>query len=410
MASIDSFFGCHAVCLGGLALVSKPKFCLGAPWCACTGQLPIIFMQILENVILAPYTTFKIGGPARWFCDVQSIEDAEEALAFARKTGLEIFILGGGSNLLISDRGFNGLVMRVLLKGKSLQREDSESAYIKIAAGENWDSVVAWTVDNGWWGAENLSHIPGSCGAIAVQNVGAYGQEASRLIQAVRVLDTQNLAVKDLANPECGFSYRHSIFNSEQKGRYIILDIVLKLSKQPQPLLGYRDIEARFKDRQPDLRAIREAVIDIRNAKYPFPSAAKNGNAGSFFKNLQLPVAEYETFLEKVAHEFGRLAAEALDKKKFPDGPGSLKLPAAAIIDLCGLKDLSNRGAKINHNQPLVIINETGQASASDVLGLAGQVVTEVWRKLGVKLSVEPVLLGFDPEETAALFELSPKA
>lgn len=362
-------------------------------------------MRLEENILLAPYTTFKIGGPARWFCNAQNVKDVEEALAFAKKNRLEIFILGGGSNLLVSDRGFNGVVIRILLKGRNIEYQDDRNVFIKIAAGENWDSVVDWSVNNGWWGAENLSHIPGSCGAIAVQNVGAYGQEASRLIESVEVLDTRSFEIKHLTNEECRFSYRRSVFNSEEKGRYVILHVILKLSKQPIPLLDYHDLQIKFKDKKPNLNAIREAIIDIRNAKYPFPSVAKNGNAGSFFKNLQLPVAEYEKFLGRVAREFGRLAAETLDKKKFPDGPGSLKLPSAAIIELCELKDMSVGGAKINHNQPLVIINETGRATASDVLELAKLVATKVWQRLGVRLRAEPVFLGFNSNETAVLVE-----
>ncbi|MCL5008871.1 MAG: UDP-N-acetylmuramate dehydrogenase [Patescibacteria group bacterium] len=356
-------------------------------------------MDILENVPLAPYTTFKIGGPARWFCEASSLEEIKTALSFAQLRQLPVFVLGGGSNLLVSDQGFEGLVLKINLLGKEKIKQDESGVWLKVASGENWDQVVSWAVERGWWGAENLSHIPGSCGAIAVQNVGAYGQEASRLVESVVVYDTASQSLVELKNAACGFAYRRSIFNGSQKGRYIILYLTLRLSLLPAPILEYRDLKERFAGHLPGLEEIRAAIIKIRNSKYPFPHEAKNGNAGSFFKNLSLGQPEYADLLGKVGAAFGADQAISLDRKKFADGEGKVKLPAAALIELCGLKDLKYGGAKINHAQPLVIVNDTGLATASDVLHLAGKVVSVVRQTLGLNLDLEPILLGFAAEQ-----------
>ena len=356
-------------------------------------------MKFLENVPLAEYTTFKIGGPARWFCEVKTPEETAEAFDFAHKRNLPTFILGGGSNLLVSDRGFNGLVVKVCFKGREIIEEAAEAVKINVAAGEQWDEIVDWAVKNGWWGLENLSHIPGSCGAIAVQNVGAYGQEASKVLVSVSVFDTLSRKLSELANSECQFGYRSSIFNKQDRGRYVIFSVTLALSKKPVPILQYRDLAKAFAGKSPSLEEIRQEIIKIRDLKYPFPVKAKNGNAGSFFKNISLGAGEYKGLISRASEVFGEDQAETLEKKTFKEQNGMFKVPSAALIELCGLADLSAQGAKINHNQPLVIVNESGKASAEDVLNLAKKVIGTVFQKLAVKLRIEPILLGFSEEE-----------
>ncbi|MCL5774687.1 MAG: UDP-N-acetylmuramate dehydrogenase [Patescibacteria group bacterium] len=356
-------------------------------------------MEILENVPLAGYTTFKIGGPARWFCEVKTPEETAEAFEFAHRQKTPVFVLGGGSNLLVSDRGFDGLVTKVCFKGKEILEENSEAVKIKVAAGENWDEIVEWTVKNGWWGLENLSHIPGSCGAIAVQNVGAYGQEASRVLVSTSVFDTTSKRFLELINSECQFGYRSSIFNKQARGRYVIFSVTLALSKKPTPILEYRDLVRAFAGKNPALAEIRQEIIKIRNLKYPFPVKAKNGNAGSFFKNINLDETGFNDLLARASASFGENAAQTLDKKTFRENNSHFKVPSAALIELCGLADLNVDGAKINHNQPLVIVNESGRASAKDVLSLAKEVIDSVLKTFGVKLQVEPILLGFSSEE-----------
>lgn len=314
--------------------------------------------------------------------------------------------MGGGSNLLIADSGFSGLVIRVVNRGIEMlveEKNDSpDEILLKVASGENWDSVVDFAVKNNWWGMENLSHIPGSTGAIAVQNVGAYGQEAKNLIESVTVFDKQTHQILSLNKTDCGFSYRRSIFNSTEKGRYIIFEILFRLSKNPLPILNYRDLAQKFANIKPSLLEIRHAIIEIRNKKFPFPTQAKKGNAGSFFKNIILNQEEFLVLKNRLQKEFGQEAAEKLEQKKFTEA-NSIKVPTAFLLDICGLKDFAFGGAAINKNQPLVIINQTGKATASDVLNLAKQVKKTAQEKLGINIHIEPELIGFSDSDLKEL-------
>jgi len=352
-------------------------------------------MEIKENILLAPYTTFKIGGPAKFFCVTENEQDLRQAMEFAKKEKLQTLFMGGGSNMLVSDKGFDGLVIKVDLKGIETMQHGGNEVLLKAAAGENWDNFVKMTVENAWWGLENLSHIPGNTAAVAVQNVGAYGQEAKNVIEAVEVYDTQDGKIKVLKNKDCEFGYRSSIFNSREKGRYIILFITFRLLKNPQPILSYRDLKNKFDSVEPTQQEIRQAVIQIRNKKFPFPTEAKNGNAGSFFKNVILNSREYSQLLIKMELSLGKPASTALEQRKFLQTDGSIKIPTAFLLDVCGLKDLENGGAAINHSQPLVIINKTGNATAQDVLNLANKVRQTVLDKTGIQLELEPDLVGF---------------
>lgn len=362
--------------------------------CQTAAHHPNILMQIKKNILLAPYTTFKIGGPAGFFCVVNNQFDALEAYEFAEKENLKTFVLGGGSNLLISDEGYDGLVLKVENRGIEILAEDEKSVTLKVASGEVWDEFVKFVVRNNWWGVENLSHIPGSTGAIAVQNVGAYGQEAKNVIDSVVVFNRQTHEIQSIKAADCGFSYRASIFNTTQKGKYIIFNIVFRLSKIPKPILSYRDLQLKFEGQDPSLNEIRDAVIVIRDKKFPFPTRAKKGNAGSFFKNPLLVNSKYDELSRNIKKTFGDAKAGELEKKKFED-QGQIKVPAAFLIELCGLKNLENGGAAINQNQPLVIINKSGMATAADVLALANRVKSEVLAKTGIELVFEPELIGF---------------
>ncbi len=381
-------------------------------------------MQIKENILLAPYTTFKIGGPARWFCIVRDQFDALQAYEFAKEKNLQTFVLGGGSNVLINDKGFNGLVIKVENSGievitptlPSRPRSASDEwrdpstrpqvhsgslgmgdgkVLLKVASGEVWDKVVDFAVKNKWWGIENLSHIPGSTGAIAVQNVGAYGQESSKVIESVTVFDKETHQILNFKTADCQFEYRKSIFNSSQKGKYIIFNIVFKLEKNGKANLSYRDLAYIFKNQTPDLEDVRKAVINIRDKKFPFPTSAKKGNAGSFFKNPVLDESSYQLLKNVIQSNFGIEKVGDLENKQFSEN-GQIKVPAAFLIDLCALKNQEMGGAAINQNQPLVIINKSGEATASDVLSLANLVKEIVFKKTGIILQFEPELIGFD--------------
>lgn len=359
-------------------------------------------MEIKENILLAPYTTFKIGGRAVYFCVVKTASDAKKALSFAKKRRLNMFILGGGSNILVSAKGFKGLVMKMENKGIKVVRKNDKSVTLKVAAGETWDKVVKFAVKKNLWGIENLSHIPGNVGAIAVQNVGAYGQEAATVIKSVSVLDCNTLQILELKNEKCYFAYRKSIFNSSSKDRYIIFYITIVLNTEAKPCLEYRDLKNRFRTHIPPIDKIRQAIIEIRDKKYPFPTEAKEGNAGSFFKNPILDEQAFQSLKALIASGFSRQTAETLEAKVFRE-ENKIKISAAFLMEICGLKDVQEGGAKINHNQPLVIINESGRATAGDILRLAEKVIRTVYRKTGIKLSVEPELIGFSKDELSVL-------
>lgn len=357
-------------------------------------------MRIEENVSLKDKTSFHIGGNARYFCSVQNINDALQALEFSKEHSLEILLLSGGSNMLVSDNGWDGLVVQVDMFGMEKVLDTMTECVLKVATGEVWDEVVSFAVKEGLWGIENLSHIPGRTGAIAVQNVGAYGQEAKDVIVSVDALDTQTKELVTLSGNDCKFSYRSSIFNTTQKGRYIIFYTRFKLSKIPRPVLTYKDLALIFPEGQGVLEDIRKAVIQIRDRKFPFPNTPKKGNAGSCFKNVYLSSSEFGQFKERIKVGFESQILDRLNEieKRFTE-EDRVKIPAAFLLDICGLKGLTFKGALINPLQPLVIVNASGDASSFDVLEIMKIVKHTVYSKTGIALNIEPELVGFTKEE-----------
>ena len=371
-----------------------------------------------ENEPLKPHTTFKIGGPARYFWEARDARDASEVAAFARRQSLPVFVLGGGSNVLVSDRGFKGVVLHPSSAGgeTSLEpgvgvavgadietlREDADSVGLRIRAGEPWDRAVACAVSRGWWGIENLSHIPGQSGAALVQNIGAYGQQLSDVLEGAELLEFGTGVARQAPSSECGLGYRQSMFNTGRKGDFLILSIALKLSKRAQPNLRYRDVSAYFAERavaSPSQAEIRQAIIAIRDRKYPYPREERGGNAGSFFKNPTLSPAEFRALEERLRARFGVDQDPRLAELRSRSASGEpVKVPAAFLIDLCELKGFEMGRAQVNPSQPLVILN-LGGATADDVLRLAGHVRRAVYRETGVKLELEPELVGYTREE-----------
>ncbi|MCC7356500.1 MAG: UDP-N-acetylmuramate dehydrogenase [Candidatus Doudnabacteria bacterium] len=357
-------------------------------------------MDIQENILLSEHTTFHIGGLAKYFCEAKTTDELNEALKFAEQKSAQVLIMGGGSNVLVSDKGFDGLVIKLVNEG--IEQEDISDSQVRltIGSGQNWDSVVAFAVEHGLWGIENLSHIPGNTGALTVQNVGAYGQEASQVVESVLVFDRQTHDTKIISRDECEFGYRKSIFNTSEKNRYVILHTNLVLSKVPNPNLSYGDLKIKFADRDPQtitLAEIRSAIIEIRNTKFPFPDAPERGNAGSFFRGPILSDSEFADMQKKVLDLFGTEQAQRLeamaDRLKVPQG---YKTPTAFLLDVCGFKGLEVGGAQINPAQPAIILNKTGKASAEDVITLYNQVKAGVLAKTGVELEHEPEFVGFE--------------
>ncbi len=354
-------------------------------------------LVIKENESLARHTSFRIGGPARHYIEITSANQLVEAMDFVAEKKLPWLALGGGSNMLVSDQGYEGVVLHICLKGMKLIQIDENRFELKVGAGEVWDDVVNFAVLHNLWEIENLSHIPGLAGGFPVQNVGAYGQEASQVIKEVYVYDIKAKQPRVLSKDDCQFAYRQSIFNTTKKEKYIITGLTLDLVTTPQPNLAYKDLAEYFTNKTPTLLEIRQAVIAIRDKKLPHPKDI--GSAGSFFKNLELSLDQYKNMAEVVKGKLGQEKYEDLEKLVKQTATG-IKVPTAFVIDrLLGLKGLQIGGAKIYEQQALVIINYSGQAQASDVLSIFKKVRTKAKQLLGIEILPEPNLIGFSQNE-----------
>lgn len=346
-------------------------------------------IKLRENVSLAPLTTLKVGGPARYFVRAENEDEVVAAFEFANKNDLDVFILGGGSNILVSDQGFDGLVVQAALRGRSEipSKEFSRMTILRANAGEDWDSFVSYCVDHNLAGIECLSGIPGYVGGTPVQNVGAYGQEVSERIVLVRCLDRMTGEIVELSNADCGFAYRTSIFNTTDRDRYVVLAVFYNLTPKGSPKIAYKDIKELFSGRQPSLQETRDAVLQVRRAK-SMVIAADDPNslsAGSFFKN---PVVANDKYAE-IAAKFD------VKVPKFDIDGSLVKIPAAWLIEQSGFHKgfrLGNSGISSRHT--LAIIN-CGRATAADILDLMQAIQAGVERTFGILLQPEPVFVGF---------------
>ena len=350
-------------------------------------------MLLQENISLAPLTTFHIGGPARFFVEAQSRTEVEEAAAFAKSRNLPLFVLGGGSNLLIADSGWPGLVLKVAIAGVDQRpgRDAEGRTLFDVGAGESWDRFVSHAVVEKCAGVECLSGIPGSVGGTPVQNVGAYGQEVAETIESVEVFDRRDDKVRELCREACGFSYRSSIFNTTERDRFIILRVTYALTAGGEPRLEYADLKHHFEGREtrPNLAETREAVRHIRARKGMLitPGESDSQSAGSFFKNPVLSEAQQEN-LKK------RASARGLAIPSYPALERSRKISAAWLVEHSGFARGYGFGhTGISSRHALALVNRGG-ATAAEVLALKDQIqqrVEEIW---GVRLEPEPVFVG----------------
>ncbi|GGG95246.1 UDP-N-acetylmuramate dehydrogenase [Silvibacterium dinghuense] len=339
-------------------------------------------MQFREHVPLAPYTTFGIGGPARWFAEAVHEDEALEAVRFARERSLPLFLLGGGSNLLVSDEGFPGLVLHLASKGI-----EQNGGLFRAAAGENWDSFVSHAVSLGYAGIECLAGIPGTVGGTPVQNVGAYGQEVAETIVRVRTLDLETLAFTEMEAADCAFAYRRSLFNSTARGRYLVTRVDYRLTHNGQPRLNYADLKKYFVNQpKPSLVEVATAVRAIRREKGMLlvDGDPDCRSAGSFFKNPVISAGHY-----------ARLAtAHGSAIPSYPAHAEHVKLPAAWLLDQAGFhKGFAQGRAGISSRHTLALINR-GNATAADILALRDTIIAAVEAKFGIPLEPEPVWLG----------------
>jgi UDP-N-acetylmuramate dehydrogenase len=350
-------------------------------------------MLLQENVALAPLTTFHVGGPARFFVDARSITNVEEAAAQARARNLPLFVLGGGSNLVVADSGWPGLVLKISIPGIEQRPgpNDEGRVLFDVGAGESWDRFVSHAVMAHCAGVECLSGIPGSVGGTPVQNVGAYGQEVSQTIESVQVFDLKDGQVREVCAEACGFTYRASIFNTTERGRFIILRVVYALAPGGESQLTYADLKRHFEGREtaPNLAEVREAVRHIRALKGMLivPGDPDCQSAGSFFKNPILTEEQHQELTR-------RAVAKGLSLPSYPASDKNKKVSAAWLVEKSGFaRGYGSRHVGISSKHALAIVNRGG-ATAAEVLALKDQMqqrVEEIW---GVRLEPEPVFVG----------------
>ena len=349
-------------------------------------------MLLQENVALAPLTTFRIGGPARYFVEAASPTEVQEAVSWARTKNIPFFVLGGGSNLLIADSGWPGLVLKIGISGIDRQARPSAEGKVlfEVGAGESWDHFVSHAVARNCAGIECLSGIPGSVGGTPVQNVGAYGQDVSQTIESVEVFDLKENQVRELCHEACGFSYRSSIFNTSERGRFIILRVRYSLTPGGDAHLEYADLKRHFAEREtgPDLEEVREAVRQIRARKGMLIVEGDPDcqSAGSFFKNPVLSETQHQD-LQK------RASGKQLAIPTYPGLEKNHKVSAAWLVEHSGFaRGYALGHAGISSKHALALVNRGG-ASAAEILSLKDQIQQRVESIWGVRLEPEPVIL-----------------
>lgn len=361
-------------------------------------------MLIQENIPLAPLTTLQIGGRARYFAAIHQEEELLEAIAFARRHSLAVYPIGGGSNLVVSDQGYDGLVLQMAI-GSSLGIDSA--LHVRADAGLDWDTFVRRLCEQGISGMECLAGIPGLVGGSPIQNIGAYGQEVATALRNVRALDLRTMRFVDIPHAACGFGYRTSIFNSTHRGHYLITRVDFAFDPHAVPDLSYADL-AGMRGTNPAPLDVYHAVRAIRDRKamviHPGVDDPNTRSAGSFFKNPVVPHATLDTIAERLS-----LPASAVPHWPAPDN--QVKLPAAWLIEQAGFPRgfcLGPVGISTRHT--LALTNRSGTATAADLFRLRDHLVDGVEARFGIRLEQEPVLLGHGADDSPNVGQNAPKA
>lgn len=332
-------------------------------------------MQVQENISLKPYNSFHIDAAARYLAVVKTAEDLQNAVAL--HPHLPKMILGGGSNILLT-KNVDRVVIKNEIKGIEKIKEDDEYVYIKAGAGETWHGFVMHCIENGWAGVENLSLIPGCVGASPIQNIGAYGVEIKDVLHEVKAFHIKEKANYTFSLKDCAFGYRESIFKRKYQGQFVITGVTYRLRKQPVFNIKYGAIEQELEKmgvKELSIRAVSQAVINIRSSKLPDPTLI--GNAGSFFKN---PSVEKELFLTLKEKYPAIVGFDNLD--------GTVKLAAGWLIEQCGWKGYRKGDAGVHAHQALVLVNY-GTASGDEIYSLSENILESVKEKFNVALERE---------------------
>ena len=339
-------------------------------------------MKIQENISLKNYNTFGVEAKAHYFVEVHDLHELKYATEFAKINHIKILFLGGGSNLLFT-QDFDGLVIKLNLKGISEEILDENHVLISAKAGENWHEFVLYTLSKNYGGLENLSLIPGNVGTCPIQNIGAYGTEIKDHFVSCKALNLETSEIEELSLEDCKFGYRDSIFKTSAKGKYVIVEVTFKLTTQNHLIkTEYGAISTELKNlgiENPTIQEVSKAVINIRQSKLPNP--AEIGNAGSFFKNPSIPLAQFENL-----------------KEKFPEIQGYangdwVKVPAGWLIENAGWKGKQIGNVASHKLQALVIINATGNASGKEIYDFSTQIIDSVKEKYGIELEREVNIL-----------------
>ena len=350
-------------------------------------------LAITELVPLAPLTTFGLGGAARFLVDIADASEVAPALAWASEKNLPTFILGGGSNLVVADEGFPGLVLRMRTAGRRW-REQGGELRVEVEAGETWDDLVADAIHHDAAGIECLSGIPGSAGAAPVQNIGAYGQEVATVLRRVRVLDRGSRQVREIEPGACGFGYRDSMWKREPD-RSVILSITLGLGKGGKPAIRYAELASALAGAErPSLAQARQTVLALRRKKSMVldDADANRHSAGSFFTNPTVPAAIADDVASRALAT--GLAGAIEDVPRFPLADGRVKLSAGWLIERSGLAKGFRMGPVGISSQHALALVHHGGGSTADLVRLAAHVHKTVLDRFGVSLVPEPVFLG----------------
>lgn len=333
-------------------------------------------MQIRENISLQPFNTFGIQAHARYFAPFTTVDELKELLSYKQQATNPRLILGGGSNILLT-KDFDGLILKNEVGRIEVVQEDQEYIYVKAGAGVNWHQFVLYCIDKNYAGVENLSLIPGNCGASPMQNIGAYGVEIKDVFHELEAFHIEDQVIKTFSLEECQFGYRESVFKRQYKGQFVIISITYRLRKRPLFNTSYGAINQELEHmgvKELSIQAISQAVINIRTSK--LPDWREVGNAGSFFKNPQVSNAKYLELKEVYPSIVG-----------YPQGEGT-KLAAGWLIEQCGWKGYRKGDAGCYPKQALVLVNY-GNATGGDVYALSEEIIQSVKDKFGVELERE---------------------
>ncbi|SHE63408.1 UDP-N-acetylmuramate dehydrogenase [Chryseobacterium sp. OV279] len=335
-----------------------------------------------ENFSLKPYNTFGVDVNAKYFIEVQTLEELRDAINYSKNHHLSILFLGGGSNILLT-KDFDGLAIKLSLIGIDEKDLNDNEVLVTAKAGENWHELVMYSLEKNYGGLENLSLIPGNVGTSPMQNIGAYGTEIKDIFVSCSVLDLENLALRTFNLEECRFGYRDSIFKQEGKGKYVILEVTFKLTKKDHHIkTEYGAIKTELENlgiTHPTIQDVSKAVIHIRQSKLPDPK--ETGNAGSFFKNPTIPLAQFEDLKQKFENIPG-----------YPNGD-VVKVPAGWLIEQCGWKGKQIGNAASHKLQALVIVNATGNATGKEIFDFSTEIIHSVQEKFGIELEREVNIL-----------------